>query len=111
MYTHLPPDVHQGMLETVVPKTVNAAVMIVGGKKHRGQVTCIMHVTKGIPTYRKGIYSSYQKLIKFGYEITSEKGGTGNLHVTKVIPTHRKGIYTSYQKLIKFGCEITSEKG
>lgn len=28
------------MLETVVPKTRNAAVMIVGGKKERGQVTC-----------------------------------------------------------------------
>ena len=34
-----PPGVHQSMLETVVPKTHNAAVMMVGGKKHRGQVT------------------------------------------------------------------------
>ena len=31
--------VRQGMLETVVPKIQNAAVMIVAGKKHRGQVT------------------------------------------------------------------------
>ena len=30
--------VHQGMLETVVPKTQKAAVMIVRGKKHKWQV-------------------------------------------------------------------------
>lgn len=29
------------MLETVVPKTENAAVMIVGGKKHKREVTSI----------------------------------------------------------------------
>ena len=33
-----PSGVRQGMLETVVPKTESAAVMIVRGKKHRGQV-------------------------------------------------------------------------
>lgn len=36
--TVCPSGVRQSMLETVVPKTENAAVMIVGGKKHKGQV-------------------------------------------------------------------------
>ena len=37
----LPSGVCQSMLETVVPKALNATVMIVGGKKHKGQVTCL----------------------------------------------------------------------
>ena len=36
--------VRQNMLETVVPKTPNAVVMIVGGKKYRGQVTYISSI-------------------------------------------------------------------
>ena len=43
--------VHQSMLETVVPKTQNAAVMIVGGKRHRREVCMCINNTEKMHMY------------------------------------------------------------